>query len=132
LAWSAVANPAPAQPVVLVVDADSALRSALKFSLEVEGFQVCGFRDAAAVLAEKNLPANSCLVVESKLPDMPGLALIAALRGKRRSVPAILTSTHPDRQLKRRADAAGVKLVEKPLLNEDLIEAIRAALPMAS
>jgi FixJ family two-component response regulator len=124
-------NPAPAQPVVLVVDSDSALRSALKFSLEVEGFQVREFRDAAALLSEQNLPANSCLVVESKLPDMPGLALIAELRSKRRTVPAILTSTHPNEQLKKRADAAGVKVIEKPLLNEDLIEAIRSALPHA-
>ena len=125
-------NPAPAQPVVLVVDADSALRSALKFSLEVEGFQVRDFRDAASLLSENNLPPNSCLVVESKLPDMPGLALIAALRGKQRALPAILTSTHPNEQLKKRADAAGVKVIEKPLLNEDLIEAIRGALPQGS
>jgi two-component system, LuxR family, response regulator FixJ len=129
---SALVNSAPAQPVVLVVDADSALRSALKFSLEVEGFLVREFRDAAALLAEQNLPANSCLVVESKLPDMSGLALIAELRGKRRAVPAILTSTHPNEQLKKRADAAGVKVIEKPLLNEDLIEAIRSALPQSS
>jgi FixJ family two-component response regulator len=124
-------NPAPAQPVVLVVDADSAVRGALKFSLEVEGFQVREFRDATALLSEQNLPANSCLVVESKLPDMSGLALIAELRGKRRALPAILTSTHPNEQLKRRADAAGVRVIEKPLLNEDLIEAIRNALPHA-
>ncbi len=101
----------------------------MKFSLEVEGFQVREFRDAAALLSEKNLPANSCLVVESKLPDMSGLALIAELRGKRRAVPAILTSTHPNEQLKKRAHAAGVKVIEKPLLNEDLVEAIRGALP---
>lgn len=125
-------NPVPAPPVVLVVDADSALRSALKFSLEVEGFQVREFRNAAALLSEQDLPANSCLVVESKLPDMSGLALIAELRGKQRAVPAILTSTHPNEQLKRRADAAGVRVVEKPLLNEDLVEAIRSALPHAS
>lgn len=114
------------------MDADSALRSALKFSLEVEGFQVREFRDAAALLSEQDLPANSCLVVESKLPDMSGLALIVELRGKRRAVPAILTSTHPNEQLKRRADAVGVRVVEKPLLNEDLVEAIRSALPHAS
>jgi FixJ family two-component response regulator len=114
------------------VDADSAVRGALKFSLEVEGFQVRDFRDAAALLSENNLPENSCLVVESKLPDMSGLALIAALRGAQRAVPAILTSTHPNDQLRKRADAAGVKVVEKPLLNEDLVEAIRSALPRAS
>jgi len=121
-------NPAPAQPVVLVVDADSAVRSALKFSLEVEGFKVYEFRDAAALLAEHDLPANSCLVVESNLPDMSGLALVAQLRGKRHALPAILTSTHPNDLLKSRANAAGVKVIEKPLLNEDLIEAIRNAL----
>ena len=101
----------------------------MKFSLEVEGFEVHEFRDATALLSEHDVPANSCLVVESNLPDMPGLALVAELRAKRRTVPAILTSTHPNDQLKRRAAAAGVKVIEKPLLNEDLIEAIRGALP---
>jgi FixJ family two-component response regulator len=114
---------------VLVVDADSAVRSALKFSLEVEGFEVHEFRDASTLLSEHDLPANSCLVAESNLPDMSGLALVAELRAKWRALPAILTSTHPNDELKRRAAAAGVKLIEKPLLNEDLIEAIRNALP---
>jgi FixJ family two-component response regulator len=123
-------NPAPAVPVVLVVDADSAVRSALKFALEVEGFEVHEFRDAAALLSEPDLPANSCLVAESNLPDMSGLALVAELRARQRAVPAILTSTHPNDQLKRRATAAGVKVIEKPLLNEDLIEAIRSTLPL--
>ena len=114
---------------MLVVDADSAVRSALKFSLEVEGFAVHEFRDADALLSEHDLPLNSCLVAESNLPDMSGLALVAELRARRRAVPAILTSTHPNDQLKRRAAAAGVKVIEKPLLNEDLFEAIRGALP---
>src|SRR5690242_19186886 len=100
LTQSALVNAAPAKPVVLVVDADSALRSALKFSLEIEGFQVREFRDGAALLSDADVPANSCLVVESNLPDMSGLALIAELRGKHRAVPAILVSTHPNAQLK--------------------------------
>ncbi len=103
----------------------------MKFSLEVEGFEVYEFRDATELLSGHDLPDNSCLVVESRLPDMSGLALIAALRGQRGAVPAILTSTHPNDDLKRRANAAGVTVVEKPLLNEDLIEAIRSALPRA-
>jgi two-component system, LuxR family, response regulator FixJ len=101
----------------------------LKFSLEVEGFEVHEFRDAASLLSEHELPANSCLVAESNLPDISGLALVAKLRAGRGVLPAILTSTHPNDQLKRRAAAAGVKVIEKPLLNEDLIEAIRGALP---
>ena len=123
---------APAPPVIFVVDADSAVRNALQFALEVEGFQVRAFRDAAALLSEHNLSANSCLVVEANLPDMPGLALIAEMQRQQGSMPAILTSTHPNEQLKRRAVAAGVRVVEKPLLNEDLVEAIRSALPRAS
>lgn len=114
------------------MDADSAVRNALQFALEIEGFQVRAFHDAAALLSEHDLPADGCLVVESNLTDMSGLALIAEIQRKRRTIPAILTSTHPNEQLKRRADAAGVRVVEKPLLNEDLIDAIRSVLPGAS
>ena len=53
--------------------------------------------------------------------------LVSALRGRGVGTPAILITTNPSVQLRRRADEAGLAIVEKPLLGNTLAEAIRSA-----
>ena len=52
-----------AKQVVLVVDDDSAVRNSLRFTLEVEGFQVRVYSSAEELLKEDSLPDPGCLVV---------------------------------------------------------------------
>jgi CheY-like chemotaxis protein len=59
------------------------------------------------------------------MPDMTGLELVAHLRDRRISIPAILMTAHPTDILRNRAAAAGISIVEKPLLGGDLLDAIR-------
>jgi FixJ family two-component response regulator len=113
--------------VVLVIDDDSAVLASLKFALEVEGFAVEVFRTAEELLARPALPASACLVVDYWLPAMDGVDLVSALRGRGVEAPAILITTNPSPQLRRRADEAGLAIVEKPLLGNTLAEAIRSA-----
>jgi FixJ family two-component response regulator len=61
------------------------------------------------------------------LPGMTGLDLIATLRERQISAPAILITSNPSAALINRAKPAHIPIVEKPLLNDSLIEAIRAA-----
>jgi two-component system response regulator FixJ len=111
--------------VVLVVDDDSAVKNSLKFMIEVEGFEVNAYSSAHELLNEDSLPANSCLVTDYHMPDMTGLELVAQLRDRRISIPAILMTAHPTDNLRNRAAAAGISIVEKPLLGGDLLDAIR-------
>jgi two-component system, LuxR family, response regulator FixJ len=114
---------------VLLVDDDAAVRSALKFSLETEGFAVRLYDKAAALLADQSLPARGCLVVDLRMPGMDGLELIDALRARRIELPAILIiSERASNQLRSRARRSGVdKVLEKPLSDSALIESIRHA-----
>ena len=114
-----------ASHVILVVDDDSAVRNSLKFMIEVEGFEVNAYSSAHELLNEDSLPANSCLVTDYHMPDMTGLELVAHLRDRRISIPAILMTAHPTDILRNRAAAAGISIVEKPLLGGDLLDAIR-------
>ena len=66
---------------VLVVDDDAAVRAALKFALEVEGFRVRVYDSAAALLADDSLPVRACLVIDYRMPDIDGLELVDRLRG---------------------------------------------------
>lgn len=115
--------------VVLVVDDDAAVRAALKFVLEVEGFQVRLYDGAQAVLADTDLPKRGCLVVDYRMPGIDGIELINRLRRQNVMLPAILISGRVNGQLRNHAAKSGMTCVlEKPLLDAALVENIRGAL----
>lgn len=114
---------------VVVIDDDAAVRNSLKFTLEIEGFDVRIFADGQELLGNMPLSPCDCLVVDQNLPQMNGLALVAELRRRNSKVPAILITTHPSDAVRRQAAAAGVPIVEKPLLNSLLFDAIRRVMP---
>lgn len=117
----------PPIPIIVLVDDDSALLEALTLSLETEGFHVLPYASAELLLSEPNLPLIGCLVLDQKLPGMDGLALLARLRSRGVDLPATLITT-PDAAVKRKAGAAGVSIVEKPLQSQGLVEKVRELL----
>ena len=113
---------------VVVVDDDPAVLGALKFALELEGFSVADYRSGSELLAQSELPQAGCLVIDFRLPDMDGLALLEALRDRAIDLPAVLITSHPTQGLRGRAAAVAVPIIEKPLLGNALFEAIESAL----
>jgi FixJ family two-component response regulator len=111
--------------LVVVVDDDPAVCSSLKFSLELEGFAVRIYGSAAELLADGKLDDGDCLVVDQRMPDMNGMELIARLRDRHVRTPAILLVSQHNPALSMRAAMADVPIVEKPLLNDALVEKIR-------
>jgi FixJ family two-component response regulator len=122
-----------ASPVVIVVDDDPAVRNSLRFSLEVEGFAVRDYPDGMELLNDRELPREGCLVIDQNLPGMKGLDVVARLRDRHVSVPAILITSHPTATVSERAARAGVPIVEKPLLGNTLLDRIHdvVGMPMA-
>ena len=121
-------NVAPVGSTVLIVDDDPAVRNSLQFRLEIEGIPVKVYSNGLELLNDPNVPECGCLVIDYRLPSMNGLDLLAELRRRKVSLPAILVTTHPSPSVRARTAAAGAALIEKPLLNEALFEGIRAAL----
>jgi two-component system, LuxR family, response regulator FixJ len=113
-----------ASPVVIVVDDDPAVRNSLRFSLEIEGFAVRDYPDGMELLNDRELPRGGCLVIDQNLPGMNGLDVVARLRDRQVSVPAILITSHPSATVSERAARAGVPIVEKPLLGNTLLDRI--------
>lgn len=109
---------------MIVVDDDLAVRSALRFCLEIEGFMVRAFADGSALLEEFELLDCGCLVIDQNLPGTSGIELIDRLRDRKIFAPAILITTHPSKTLRERAASAGVSIVEKPLLGSILLDEI--------
>lgn len=115
--------------IVLVVDDDAAVRSALKFALELEGYQVRTYGDPEALLAD-TLSERACLVVDYRMPGLDGLAMISRLRQRRVELPVILVVSEAlDSRLRVRAGRVGVQdVLEKPLSDGMLLDSIRHAL----
>lgn len=126
-------SPTDAAPqVVLVVDDDPDVLGSLRFSLEVEGYRVRTYADGDAILSDPTLPSIGCLVVDFHIPGHDGLSVIARLRARQVDMPAILITSTPSATVVRRAAAAGVLIIEKPLLGSSLSDGIRHALAFGS
>ena len=112
-------------PIIAVVDDDPAVCNSLKFSLELEGFAVRAYRSGAEFLATSDFCDCSCFVIDQRMPGMSGMELIATLRDRKVSIPAILVISQPNKVLSARAADARVPIIEKPLFNNALVEKIR-------
>jgi FixJ family two-component response regulator len=105
---------------LVLVEDDTALCEALAFSLRLERFAVRTFHDAESFLRNPDVARWDCLIIDLKLPRMDGLDLIQRLRDLGWTTPALLITT-PTPAAMRRATAAKVPVLEKPLLDAALL-----------
>ncbi len=110
---------------VFVVDDDDCAREALGILLEAEGFAVRTYFSAKGFLGETQVPNNSCLVTDYHMPGMDGLELVDALRIRGNSIPAILVTGDPNQNVRDRAAAARVPVIEKLNSANSVVQRIR-------
>lgn len=115
-------------PLVVIVDDDAAVRAALEFTLELEGFDVVSCSSGEALLLRDLPTRHACLLIDERLPGITGLDALHQLRDRHVTLPAILMTSHPSASVRAAAKAAGVPILEKPLLGDALTVAIRQAL----
>ncbi|HVY33194.1 MAG TPA: response regulator [Caulobacteraceae bacterium] len=109
------------RPCVAVVEDDGALLSALRFSLEAEGYEVRTFANQIDLLAHQDaVHGIACLIVDYRLNPLNGLELFVLLQSRGMTAPAILVTSNPDEECRREAARLGVPIVEKPLLTDAL------------
>lgn len=118
----------PAAVTVLVAVGDGVLADSLRFSLELEGYEikVCDEHSLPRLMASDEPPALLVLDEDifARMALHPGGGQFGTFR-----LPVILMVEHATSRMLARAEAAGVaRLVEKPLLGTALFDAIRTEL----
>lgn len=74
-------SPVPVTPwVISLVDGDATLRRGRQLMLRSERYDVRSYATCAAVLADPNARASSCIVVDDEMPEMGGVDLIRSMR----------------------------------------------------
>jgi FixJ family two-component response regulator len=122
----------PDARTVLIADDDADVLNALRFALELEGYQVGAFDTGSALLDAASAGEAACLVIDQILPETTGLELIMRLRARGVTAPAVLITTNLPAHLRARAQALAVPIVEKPLLTDALFSTIRILTGQAS
>jgi FixJ family two-component response regulator len=116
------------QSVVFVVDPDDSVRTSLSPLLRRPGWRVEAFSSARDFLSRRKVDDPSCVVVNVQLPDSNGLDLQRQLADLERLMPVIVIAGHGDIRMAVTAMKAGaIEFLTKPLVHEDLLDAVQDA-----
>lgn len=112
-------------PVIRLVDDDAELLESLRSYLATLGWQVKVYRSAGAFLAEDDLTAPGCLVLDVAMPGMKGHELQQVMIHRKIDLPIIFLSGHGTIAMAVNAMARGaVTFLEKPVSPQKLRETI--------
>ena len=111
--------------VIDIIDDDDAVRDSTHALLESYGYQVREHASAEEFLSEE-LDSVQFLVVDQHMPGMTGIALLEHLRANGDNTPAIMITGRSDSTIEPRAAAIGVRMLQKPLNYDALVEWIEA------
>lgn len=119
----------PKAPVVFVVDDDPSMREALSNLFRSVGLRVELFASAAEFLARPRGEAESCLVLDVRLPGASGLDFQGQLAKSGNSIPIVFMTGHGDVPMSVRAMKAGaLDFLIKPFRDQDMLDAVTEAL----
>src|SRR5882724_3117103 len=115
--------------MVVIVDDDDLMRSALQGLLKAVGLPAQTFASAEEFLKSGQQHQTACLITDIRMPGMSGLELQAKLNAEACRIPTIFITAHGDEKMRMQALRAGaVEFLSKPFDDESLLESVRAAL----
>src|ERR1044072_91512 len=121
---------ADSKPLVFVVDDDDDVREGVRALLQSVSLDCELFRSTVEFLARQPAAETaSCLILDVRLPGASGLDFQIELANTHVDIPIIFITGYADVPMSVRAMKAGaVEFLIKPLREQDLLDAVRAAL----
>lgn len=116
-------------PIVLIVDDDEQIRTALGGLVRSAGYRVGLYADAMELLAKPLPNGVRCLVADIRLPIVGGLDLQRELARRGERIPILFITGHGDIPMSVMAMKAGaIDFLSKPFREQDILESIASAL----
>jgi two-component system, LuxR family, response regulator FixJ len=117
------------EPIVFIVDDDSAARDSVAALVKSKGVQVRAFPSGEDFLAALDPGLFGCVVADVRMTGISGLELQTALNARKVSLPVIIITGFGDVPTAVRAMKAGAStFLEKPCRAEELWASIQKAL----
>jgi FixJ family two-component response regulator len=116
-------------PLILVVDDDASLRSALESLVRSIGYDVRSFSSAEAVLESGSAAASACIISDIQMPGLSGIELEKRLRTQQVATPVILITARSEPELLAAARASSaICVLRKPFDASALIGCLEKAI----
>lgn len=118
-----------AHPLVVIVDDDPAVRSALQELMLSVGIEATGFGSTRELLEAEIPERPGCLVLDVRMPGWSGLDLQQHLSSIGNTKPIIFLTGHADIPMTVQAMKGGaVDFLTKPFRDQSLLDAVTAAI----
>lgn len=114
---------------VFVVDDDDGMRNGIDTLVRSVGYRTSHFPSAAAFFGSGQYSEPGCLLLDVRLPGMSGLEFQELLAERGVRMPIVFMTGHGDIPMSVRTMKAGaVDFLTKPFREQDMLEALQAAL----
>lgn len=115
---------------IMIVDDDAAVRDSLSSVLGTYDYTTKTFASARAAISALTAPQQwDCLLLDVRMPDMDGLAALKLIQASAAPPPVIMITGHADVPMAVQAMKLGAAdFIEKPIMDEQLVDSIRAVL----
>lgn len=117
--------------VIMTVDDSSSVRQMVGFTLRNAGYQVVEATDGKDALSKLNGSPVHMVITDLNMPNMDGISLIRALRGKAsfKFVPIVMLTTESQATKKQEGkDAGATGWIVKPFKPEQLLAVVKKVL----
>jgi two-component system response regulator FixJ len=120
----------PKKKIIFFIDDEPQVRKAVSKTLQqIDNVRVVALVDAESCLTELRRIKCDIVITDVNMPDMDGIALMKRIRQLRPQMPILIITGYGDVPMAAKAFKAGaVDFIEKPLTEESLLPAVRAAL----
>jgi two-component system, LuxR family, response regulator FixJ len=116
---------------VYIIDDDAGVRDSVSELVESVGLKAQTYSSGRAFLDAIKPQSPGCLVLDIRMPEMGGLALMDKFKELGYTIPVIILTGHADVSLAVRAMKAGaVNLIQKPYHEQTLLDSINDALAL--
>jgi FixJ family two-component response regulator len=118
-------------PLVIIVDDDPAVRTALEELMLSVGLDAAAFGTTRELLETKLPERPGCLVLDIRMPGLSGLDLQQHLAATGNAKPIVFLTGHGDIPMSVQAMKAGaVDFLTKPFRDQSLLDAVTAAIEL--